>query len=118
LEESLKAVSASSTASAISPSEGRKLRKGRDSKELTLHKTISVAKFLKLSLVTPKRPVSQAPTTPPATPPPLLMDINVAKRVASRPGGQSFAARTRTGINDTCRHRHVNMKVIRITGQN
>lgn len=81
---------------------GRRPRSGRGNKELRLHRIIKKAKLSKLSLVTPNSWVRPAPNSPPATLPPLQMDMRVAKRVASIPCGHNLAAKTRTGMNDAC----------------
>jgi hypothetical protein len=85
----------------VSPdSSGRRLRRGKGSSELRLQTTINRGRFPKVSLVTPNIRVRPAPTRPPVTLPALEMDIKVANKVASIPGGHSFAANTKTGINE------------------
>jgi hypothetical protein len=62
--------------------------------------TIKIGRFPKVSLVTPNTRVKPAPIRPPVTLPALEMDISVANKVASIPGGHNFAASTKTGINE------------------
>lgn len=62
------------------------------------------AKLLKVSLVTPRSWVKPAPNRPPVTPPPFEIDIKVANRVASTPGGHILAASTNTGMNEACKN--------------
>ena len=81
-------------------SSGRRPKRGKGSSELRLQTTIKRGRFPKESLVTPKTRVRPAPTRPPVTLPALEMDIKVANKVASIPGGHNFAAKTKTGINE------------------
>jgi hypothetical protein len=82
---------------------GRRPKRGKGSNELRLQTTINRGRFPKVSLVTPNIRVRPAPTRPPVTLPALEMDIKVANKVASIPGGHNFAANTKTGINDACK---------------
>jgi hypothetical protein len=85
----------------VSPdSSGRRPKRGKGSSELRLQTTINRSRFPKVSLVTPNIRVRPAPTRPPVTLPALEMDIKVANKVASIPGGHSFPANTKTGINE------------------
>jgi hypothetical protein len=97
----VRAVSAFSTAALSSLSVGRSPKNGSGNNDDTLHNNNKRARFWKFSLVTPRSCVSSAPKNPPTTPAPLEIDINVANKVASTPGGQSRAASTNTGMNDT-----------------
>jgi hypothetical protein len=85
----------------VSPeSSGRRPKRGKGNNELRLQTTIKRGRFPKVSLVTPKTFVRPAPIRPPVTLPALEMDIKVANKVASIPGGHNFAANTKTGINE------------------
>jgi hypothetical protein len=79
---------------------GRRPKRGSGSSELRLQTTIKIGRFPKVSLVTPNTRVRPAPIRPPVTLPALEMDIRVANKVASIPGGHNFAASTKTGINE------------------
>jgi hypothetical protein len=86
--------------SASPESFGRRPKRGSGSSELRLQTTIKIGRFPKVSLVTPNTRVRPAPIRPPVTLPALEMDIRVANKVASIPGGHNFAASTKTGINE------------------
>lgn len=77
-------------------------KNGNGSKLLKLQTAISMPRFRKSTSVTPIALVRSAPNSEPTIPPPLKIDINKAKREPSTPGGQSRAARTRTGMKATC----------------
>eukprot|EP00962_Isochrysis_galbana_P016851 scaffold4839_cov136-Isochrysis_galbana.AAC.6 len=63
-----------------------------------LHTTRRLARLPKSSAETPNAAVSAAPSSDPMTPAPLKRDMSVANSTPSIPGGQSEAAKTRSGI--------------------
>mmetsp|Transcript_156 Transcript_156/g.175 ORF Transcript_156/g.175 Transcript_156/m.175 type:complete len:90 (-) Transcript_156:108-377(-) len=60
---------------------------------------LSSPKFSKFDSVIPNDFVSNAPTSVPTVPAPLLIDISVANNTASTPIGHSLAANTKVGKN-------------------
>ena len=81
---------------------GKSLKNGKGAKVNKVQSAMRGARLSKLSDVTPNKVVNPDPRADPRKEPPFKRLINVANKVASTPSGHNRAAKTNTGIKDTC----------------